>query len=79
MACWSTENATKAYLRTLKLGRKANKPDVDIAEFISALAAGNNAQLMVVTCAGAADSTALALVAAVHQTGGRVILHSTRA
>ncbi|GMP24172.1 hypothetical protein CsSME_00001534 [Camellia sinensis var. sinensis] len=73
MACWSVENATKAYLRTLKLGKKANEPDVDIAEFISALAAGNNDQLMVVTCAGAADSTTLALVAAAHQTSGRVI------
>lgn len=44
-----------------------------MAEFISALAAGNNAQLMVVACAGAADSTILALVAAAHQTGGHVV------
>ncbi|MED6109705.1 hypothetical protein PIB30_036068 [Stylosanthes scabra] len=71
MACWSAENATKAYLSTLKMGQKAKEPDV--AEFISALAAGNNAQTMVVACAGAAGSTALALVAAANQTGGRVI------
>lgn len=51
--------------------QKAKEPDV--AEFISALAAGNNAQLMVVACAGAADSNMLALVAAAHQTGGRVV------
>ncbi|XP_050387056.1 uncharacterized protein LOC126803314 [Argentina anserina] len=71
MACWSAENATKAYLKSLKLGQKANEPDV--VEFVSALAAGNNAQLMVVVCSGAADYTTLALVAAAQQTGGRVV------
>ncbi|KAK4340842.1 hypothetical protein RND71_039343 [Anisodus tanguticus] len=71
MACWSAESATKAYLRAIKMGKSAKEPDV--SEFISALAAGNNAQLMVVACAGAADSTTLALVAAAQQTGGRVI------
>nr|AFK39765.1 unknown [Lotus japonicus] len=71
MACWSAENATEAYLSTLKMGQNAKEPDV--AEFISVLAAGNNAQLMVVACAGAADSTTLALIAAAHQTGGNVV------
>ncbi|XP_027358571.1 uncharacterized protein LOC113867441 [Abrus precatorius] len=71
MACWSAENATKAYLNTLKMDQKAKEPAV--AEFISALAAGNNAQLMVVACSGAADSTTLALVTAAHQTGGHVV------
>ncbi|XP_028798121.1 uncharacterized protein LOC114753596 [Neltuma alba] len=71
MAFWSAENATKAYLTTLKMGQRAKEPDV--AEFISALAAGNNAQLMVVACGGALGSTTQALVAASHQTGGRVI------
>lgn len=52
-------------------GQKAKEPAV--AEFISALAAGNNAQLMVVVCAGAADSTILALIAAANQTGGHVV------
>ncbi|KOM38231.1 hypothetical protein LR48_Vigan03g161300 [Vigna angularis] len=42
-------------------GQKAKEPAV--AEFIAALAAGNNAQLMVVACAGAADSTTLMVVA----------------
>lgn len=42
-------------------------------EFISAIAAGNNAQLMVMACASTTTSTTLALVAAAHQTGGRVI------
>ncbi|KAL2558532.1 hypothetical protein Fot_03271 [Forsythia ovata] len=69
MACWSAENATKAYLRTVKMGEKAKEPNG--VEFISALAAGNNAQIMVVACAGVADSTTLALVAAAQQTGGR--------
>ncbi|KAK2456048.1 hypothetical protein P8452_03082 [Trifolium repens] len=71
MACWSAENATKAYLSTLKMGQKAIEPNV--AEFISALAAGNNAQMMIVACATKADSTTLALVAAANQTGGQVI------
>ncbi|MBA0559328.1 hypothetical protein Golob_016294 [Gossypium lobatum] len=71
MAFWSAENATKAYLKTLKMGQNGKEPNA--AEFISALAAGNNAQLMVAACADAADYTTLALVAAAHQTGGRVI------
>ncbi|XVF50683.1 hypothetical protein PTKIN_Ptkin04bG0121700 [Pterospermum kingtungense] len=53
------------------MGEKAKEPNV--AEFVSALAAGNNAQLMVVACAGAANSTALALPVAAHQTGGHVV------
>ncbi|CAK9161054.1 unnamed protein product [Ilex paraguariensis] len=53
------------------VGKRANEPDV--AEFISALAAGNNAQLMVVASASTAASITLALVAAAHQTGGRVV------
>ncbi|XVE74018.1 hypothetical protein DITRI_Ditri11bG0165200 [Diplodiscus trichospermus] len=71
MACWSAENATKAYLRAFKMGKRGKEPDV--AEFISAFAAGNNAQFMVMACAGVAGSTALALVAAARQTGGRVV------
>ncbi|KAA8539821.1 hypothetical protein F0562_026513 [Nyssa sinensis] len=71
MACWSAENATKAYLKTMKMGKRAKEPDA--AEFISALAAGNNAQLMVVAGASTADSTTLALVAAAYQTGGHVV------
>ncbi|XP_051143186.1 uncharacterized protein LOC127259697 [Andrographis paniculata] len=71
MACWSAENATNAYLRTMRMGKDAKEPNG--AEFISALAAGNNAQLMVVACSGAADSTTVALVAAAQQTGGRVV------
>lgn len=46
----------------------------DAGEVISAIAAGNNAQLMVMVCAGIAGSTtASALVAAAYQTGGRVV------
>ncbi|OWM64935.1 uncharacterized protein LOC116205184 [Punica granatum] len=74
MACWSAENATKAYLRALKMGKRGKEPDV--AEFISALAAGNNAQLMVMASSGAIDNTpmALGLIAAAHQTKGRVMM-----
>ncbi|KAL8148171.1 uncharacterized protein LOC141706184 [Apium graveolens] len=71
MACWSAENATKAYLRTIQMGNNDKEPNV--AEFISALSAGKNAQMMVVAGATAAGSPTLGLVAAAHQTGGRVI------
>ncbi|GAB4844361.1 hypothetical protein Ancab_037725 [Ancistrocladus abbreviatus] len=69
---WSAENATRAYLKSLKMGKGGGK-EPDVAEFISALAGGNNAQLMVEVCGGRAGPTTLALVAAAHQTGGRVV------
>ncbi|KAL6007959.1 hypothetical protein ACLOJK_033464 [Asimina triloba] len=68
---WSAENATKAYLQTMKMGKRPKQPGV--FEFISALAAGSNAQLMVEACSGVAGSTTLALATAAHQTGGRVV------
>ncbi|KVI07207.1 uncharacterized protein LOC112510146 [Cynara cardunculus var. scolymus] len=71
MGYWSAENATEAYIKTMKMSKRAQEPDV--AEFISAIAAGNNAQLMVVACAATAGSTTLGLIAASHQTGGRLI------
>ncbi|KAK9060931.1 hypothetical protein SSX86_018111 [Deinandra increscens subsp. villosa] len=71
MAYWLTEKATDAYLKSRKMGNMGNEPDV--AEFISAIAAGNNAQLMVVVGAASTRSTTLGLVAAAEQTGGRVI------
>ncbi|KAI3918259.1 hypothetical protein MKX01_041579 [Papaver californicum] len=72
MACnWSAENATKAYLKTLKMGKLAKEPAV--AEFVSALAAGNSGHFMVEACSGIAGATTLALVVAAHQTGGRVV------
>ncbi|CAK7347905.1 unnamed protein product [Dovyalis caffra] len=72
MASWSAENATKAYLHALKMGKRDK--ELDVAELISALAAGNNAQLMVIASASKIDrSTTLSLVAAAHQTGGNVV------
>ncbi|RWR89291.1 hypothetical protein CKAN_01834100 [Cinnamomum micranthum f. kanehirae] len=68
---WSAENATRAYLQTMKMGKRPKHPDV--AEFLSALAAGSNARLMVESCGGSAGSMTLALIAAAHQTGGRVV------
>ncbi|KAI3944976.1 hypothetical protein MKW92_051073 [Papaver armeniacum] len=66
MACnWSAENATKAYLKNAK--------EPAVAEFVSALAAGNSGHLMVEACSGIAGATTLALVVAAHQTGGRVV------
>ncbi|CAO2839006.1 unnamed protein product [Amaranthus hypochondriacus] len=70
---WSAENATKAYLKTLKMGIK-RPTEPDVSEFISAIAAGNNAQLIVVTSGEETSlTTLLALLAAAYQTGGRVI------
>nr|XP_043616462.1 uncharacterized protein LOC122588417 [Erigeron canadensis] len=71
MGYWSAENATEAYINTMKMGKRAN--ETDVAEFISAIAAGNNAQLVVVACASTAGSTTLGLISACHQTGGRLI------
>ncbi|KAJ0968743.1 hypothetical protein J5N97_021620 [Dioscorea zingiberensis] len=45
----------------------------DVAEFISAMAAGSGARVMVEVCAESAGRTTLALVAAAQQTGGRVV------
>lgn len=46
----------------------------NVAEFISALAAGNNAKKIAVACAGAANADILvALIAAVNQTRGQVV------
>lgn len=44
-----------------------------MAEFISAMAAGNCSRIMVDVCENSAGPTTLALIAAAHQTGGRVI------
>ncbi|GMH08804.1 hypothetical protein Nepgr_010644 [Nepenthes gracilis] len=72
MAQWSAENATKAYLTTLKMGKRTKEPD--ISEFISAIAAGNNARLIVITSAGPATSSIVqALMAAARQTGAHVV------
>ncbi|KAG2301134.1 hypothetical protein Bca52824_029785 [Brassica carinata] len=72
MAFWSAENATKAYLTTLKTDQRTKEPNV--AEFISALAAGNNARKIAVACAGAANADILvALIAAANQTRGQVV------
>ncbi|ERN13335.1 uncharacterized protein LOC18441576 [Amborella trichopoda] len=74
MARWSAENATNAYLHTVKMCKEREKQP-DEAEFISALAAGTNAQLMVEICAPGKGpgATTFALLAAAHQTGGRVV------
>lgn len=54
--------------------RSEGEHQPDVSEFISAVAAGNNSQLMVMACSsGPTTSAALALVAAAHQTGGRVV------
>ncbi|CAM8991256.1 unnamed protein product [Rhodiola kirilowii] len=74
MAYWSAENATNAFINTLKMGQSTKEPDE--AEFISALAAGNNAQLMVFVASPnyVTNFTILtALSAAAYQTNSRVV------
>ncbi|CAI8600775.1 unnamed protein product [Vicia faba] len=71
MSDWSSENAKNAYLQTVKMAKSGKEPD--IAEFISAIAAGNNAKLMVVASASVVGSVMLALTAAAQQTHGRVV------
>lgn len=74
MVYWSAENATEAYINAMKLVNIIKHKEPDVVEFISALAAGSNAKLMVIACPDSADYSAmLALVAAAHQTGGRVV------
>ncbi|KAJ3700977.1 hypothetical protein LUZ61_004682 [Rhynchospora tenuis] len=79
---WSPESAANAYLDTLKLcknelERKKSDPSVipvqpQKSEFISALAAGTSAQLIVEVSPEASHST-IALAAAARQTGGRLV------
>lgn len=65
----------KAYHSCLALMQRTAVKEPDIAEFISALAAGNNAQLIVIACTTPVDSSNIlaALDAAAQQTGGMVI------
>ncbi|WOL02202.1 hypothetical protein Cni_G10921 [Canna indica] len=77
---WSRENAANAYLDTLKLraqgsGRrnealKSVEPECN--EFISAMAAGMGAKLIVEVSPEPSQST-IALAAAARQTGGRLV------
>ncbi|XP_023754829.2 uncharacterized protein LOC111903283 [Lactuca sativa] len=71
MGYWLAENNTEAYLKSMKMGKMVN--EADVADFISAIAAGNNAQLMVVVGGATSRSTTLGLLAAADQTGGHVI------
>ncbi|XP_047329347.1 uncharacterized protein LOC124932722 [Impatiens glandulifera] len=70
---WSAENAAKAFIKTMKMGKGVKEPDV--SEFVSALAAGNNAKLMVAACGvdTTGISTVLALLAAANLTDGKVV------
>ncbi|KAJ4827848.1 hypothetical protein Tsubulata_012994 [Turnera subulata] len=76
---WSATSATDAYLDTLKLrcndkwrcdSRVTREPGSN--EFLSALAAGTKAKLIVEVTSGVSPSTA-ALAAAARRTGGRLI------
>ncbi|KAJ4956380.1 hypothetical protein NE237_013163 [Protea cynaroides] len=76
---WSPSSATNAYLDTLKLCRNHLKsqdswetPELQSNEFISALAAGMSAQLIVEISSGEFPST-IALAVAARQTGGRLV------
>ncbi|KAI5564775.1 hypothetical protein POPTR_014G098800v4 [Populus trichocarpa] len=76
---WSATSATEAYLDTLKLcGNHKRRYDSWMTkepgsnEFISALAAGMKAKLIVEVAYGVSPST-VALAAAARQTGGRLV------
>ncbi|XP_057981050.1 uncharacterized protein LOC131166468 [Malania oleifera] len=76
---WSAKSATTAYLDTLKLcndHKKDHDPcetqEPESNEFISALAAGMSAKLIVEVTSGVSSST-IALAAAARQTGGRLV------
>eukprot|EP01018_Ginkgo_biloba_P023416 Gb_40335 [translate_table: standard] len=77
---WSPESAANAYLDTIKLCKldhEKNHPcfrntEPQSTEFISALAAGMNAQFIVEVCSSATPST-IALAAAAKQTGGHLV------
>ncbi|KAL5998986.1 hypothetical protein ACLOJK_009935 [Asimina triloba] len=70
---WSPKYAVNAFLETLKLRHDSlNSPEPASNEFISALAAGMSAQLIVEVSPNFSAST-LALAAAARQTGGRLI------
>ncbi|CAI9101141.1 OLC1v1038400C1 [Oldenlandia corymbosa var. corymbosa] len=78
---WSAKSATNAYLDTLELCKKQKEncnpcenhhKDLESIEFISALAAGMRAKLMVEVTPEVSTST-VALAAAARQTGGKLV------
>ncbi|KAK3001117.1 hypothetical protein RJ639_022474 [Escallonia herrerae] len=76
---WSQKSAANAYLDTLKLCGKqkeecssAETPEPESNEFLSALAAGMSAKLIVEVTSEVSPST-VALAAAARQTGGKVV------
>ncbi|XP_006852655.2 uncharacterized protein LOC18442374 [Amborella trichopoda] len=75
---WSPKSATNAYLDTLKLCKSEQEKgheqvrEPESNEYLSALAAGMSAQLIVEVSNGVSPST-IALAAAARQTGGRLV------
>ncbi|KAJ6805657.1 uncharacterized protein M6B38_180235 [Iris pallida] len=76
---WSPLHAMKAYMHTLQLCKDYQYNDQDpvvepkCMEFISALAAGNQARLLVDVAPAGVSSSTLALAIAARQTGGRLV------
>ncbi|XP_060178454.1 uncharacterized protein LOC132608738 [Lycium barbarum] len=69
---WSPDKASKAYLDTVKSCESLQESNV--AELISAMAAGWDAQMIVETWSrGGITSTSIGLSNAIHQTGGKHI------
>ncbi|EYU30453.1 hypothetical protein ABFS82_01G087100 [Erythranthe guttata] len=69
---WSPETASKAYIDTVKSCEVFDESSV--AELVSAMAAGWNAQLVVETWSrGGAIAASIGLSVAIHHTGGRHI------
>ncbi|XP_072957713.1 uncharacterized protein [Typha angustifolia] len=71
---WCPETASEAYLDGVKSLSKKDLSGADVAELISAMAGGWNAQLIVEARAGCSDiSTSLGLLAAARHTHGRYV------
>ncbi|XP_059452669.1 uncharacterized protein LOC132183283 [Corylus avellana] len=83
MEYWSPQDAMKAYLHTLRLckihnykdcnGGSSNLIEPKYFEFISALAAGKRARLMVEITSDGITPLTIALAVAAKQTGGRFV------
>lgn len=73
---WSRASAVNAFLDTVnlcKLEEERKQAEPESTEFISALAAGMTAQLIVEASSSAASRSTIGLAAAARQTGGRLV------
>eukprot|EP00253_Pinus_taeda_P007031 PITA_07031 len=73
---WSPASAVSAFLDTVNLSKseeERKQAEPESSEFISALAAGMNAQLIVEICSSEEPTCTIGLAVAARQTGGRLV------